>query len=158
MGERGPAPKRSDQRRRRNQSEGPQELTKAPAGDAPEVPVADPEWHPSAVRWYASLEASGQSRFYEASDWSAAWLLAESMSRELKPQPVVDKDGNVSWVSFPPKAASLAAWLKGMSVLLATEGDRRRAAMELQRPASGDEGGADVSWLDDARNRLGGAG
>ncbi|WP_449343552.1 phage terminase small subunit [Streptomyces rugosispiralis] len=33
----GPVPKRSDQRRRRNKSDGP-ELAKAPGGSAPEVP------------------------------------------------------------------------------------------------------------------------
>jgi hypothetical protein len=40
-----------------------------------------------------------------------------------------------------------------MSALLATEGDRRRAAIELERTAT-EEANGDVSWLDDARLRL----
>jgi hypothetical protein len=106
-----------------------------------------------AARWFRSLAGSGQAQFYEASDWAAAVVLAESMSRELNPQPVVTKDGDVTMVSMAPKAASVAAWLKGMSALLATEGDRRRAAIELERTAT-EEANGDVSWLDDARLRL----
>jgi hypothetical protein len=113
-----------------------------------------------AKRWYLSLEESGQARYYEPSDWAAAYLLAESMSRELKPQPIVDAAGKVHRVAMPPKAASVAAWLKGMTSLLVTEGDRRRAALELSRPKpdGGEGGGADVTHLDDVRARLGGAG
>jgi hypothetical protein len=125
------------------------------------VPDGDSDWHPVALRWFESLAGSGQSVFYEPSDWATAYLIAESMSVELKPQPVVDKEtGNVEWVRFPPKGASLAAWLKAMSSLMVTEGDRRRARLELERPTpDGEEGGdADVSWLDDARRRASGAG
>lgn len=161
----GPPPKRSDQRRRtaKPKKEGPQEITKAPAGteDPPERPPAERSWHRLAVEWYESLATSGQARFYEPSDWATAKIIAESISRELKPQAVVvgrGQDAHVEKIYQPPRSASLAAWLKGMTALLATEGDRRRAAMELQRPpAPGEQGGADVTWLDDARNRLGGA-
>ncbi len=56
-----------------------------------------------------------------------------------------------------PKGASLAAWLKGMAALMVTEGERRRAGLELQRGptgVSGEEVG-DVSELDEYRERLG---
>lgn len=155
----GPPPKRSDQRRRRNKpTSGPQETTKAPAGteEPPNRPPSDPKWHPLATEWYESLATSGQSRFYEPSDWALARILAESISQELHPRPMVVA-GVVKRIKQPPRATALAQWLKGMTALLATEGDRRRAAMELQRPQPEGEGGADVSWLDDARNRLGGA-
>ncbi|MFB7495873.1 hypothetical protein ACFC09_14415 [Streptomyces sp. NPDC056161] len=79
----GPIPKRSDQRRRRDKKDGP-ELVKAPGGVAPAVPPADEDLHPIAARWYASLGESGQSQFYEPSDWSMAVYLAEAMSRNLK--------------------------------------------------------------------------
>lgn len=163
MGERGPVPKRSDQRRRTNKPAKP--VTKAPSkraakGSAPKTSAThrpDPKWHPVAKRWFSSLARSGQSAFYEPSDWAAAFVIAESISRELHPQPVVDGDGNVTMVSFPPKGASLAAWLKGMSSLLVTEGDRRRASLELQRPGAGEEASADVSELDEYRRRLQGS-
>lgn len=153
MGERGPTPKRSEQRRRRNVPE-TGEPAKAPAAAEVERPVADPGWHPVAAAWFGSLAGSGQSAFYEPSDWATAVVLAEAMSRELSPQPMVVGDV-VEMVTLPPKAASVAAWLKGMTALLATEGDRRRVAVELQRARKGEgEEAGDVAWLDDARSRL----
>lgn len=159
MGERGPTPKRSDQRRRRNKppESGPQETTKAPAGAAepPDRPPADESWHELAIEWYESLATSGQSRFYEPSDWALARIIAESISQEFKPRPIIVA-GVVKRIKQPPRATALAQWLKAMTALLATEGDRRRAAMELQRPKpEGEDGGAGVSSLDDARHRLG---
>lgn len=150
----GPPPKRSDQRRRVNK---PAAGEPKKARGAARVPVPRPDklWHPAAKRWYASLRGSGQAAFYEPSDWAGAWVLAESMSRELNPQPHLTLSGDVVMLSHPPKAASVAAWLKGMTALLANEGDRRRAALELQRPAPDDgQDGGDVAWIDDARKRL----
>lgn len=162
MGKRGPTPKRSDQRRRTNTPVAGEPTTADGADEVP-VPEGDPEWHPVALRWFESLSGSGQSVFYEPSDWGLAYVLAESISRELKPQPMtvgVGEDAHFEMVSLPPKGASLAAWLKGMTALLATEGDRRRASIELQRPKPGvgeEEGGGNVSHLDDVRLRLRGA-
>jgi hypothetical protein len=59
---------------------------------------------------------------------------------------------DVRMVELPPKAASVAAWLKGMTALLVTEGDRRRAQLELQRPEA-QEAEGNVSWIEDARRR-----
>ncbi len=153
----GPPPKRSDQRRRAN-TPAAGEPTHAPGAEDVVAPDPDPEWHPIASRWFVSLGESGQSTFYEPSDWATAAFLAESMSRELKPQPVVSKEGDVTMVTFPPKAASMAAWLKGATALMATEGDRRRLAVELQRGPVVDEEAGHVEHLTDARLRLAGAG
>lgn len=151
----GPPPKRSTQRRRRNEPAHPV-VTADGAAEVP-VPDADPQWHPVARRWFESLAASGQSVFYEPSDWATAFAVAESMSRELNPQPVTvgkGDDTHVEMVSLPPKGASLAAWLKAMSSLLVTEGDRRRVSVELQRPERESSGEAnDVSRIEDARRR-----
>lgn len=154
MGTRGPAPKRSDQRRRENKPS--QEIVEVYGAAQVERPRVNSQWHPVAKRWFESLAFSGQSRFYEPSDWAAAYVLAESISRELKPQVVgVTDEGEAVRAHVPPKGASLAAWLKGMTALLVTEGDRRRASVELQRPITdSDEGDGDVSWIDDARRRL----
>lgn len=149
MGTRGPAPKRSDQRRRRNAPARP--VKSATASTKRGRPPVDAKWHPIVKRWYLSLEASGQSKFYEPSDWALAAILAESMTRELTPQPlhdaagrpILDAKGKPVMVARPPRGAALAAWLKGMSALLVTEGDRRRLMIELEVPgapaAAGDQ-------------------
>ena len=150
---RGPVPKRSDQRRRRNEPEAPVDV--AIGATDVVVPEADPEWHPVAAMWFESLAASGQSVFYEPSDWATAFLIAESMSRDLSPQfvGINEKSGEVEKDVIPLKGASLSAYLKAMSVLLVTEGDRRRARVELMRP-DGEEDEADVSELAAYRRKL----
>ena len=72
MGARGPVPKRSDQRVRRNKDEGG-EVEKLPAVGPVEIPdldIEDP--HPLIVDFYESLKDSAQSQFYEPSDWQFA--------------------------------------------------------------------------------------
>ena len=136
----GPPPKRDDQRRRRNDpAAGPAE--QAPGGDVVALD-ADPSWHRVAAHWYEALGRSGQSAFYESSDWALAYAVAESMSREFsKPEPV--------------SASAFQGWLKAMTSLLVTEGDRRRLRLELERQGPAEsEGGADVSELDEYRRRL----
>jgi hypothetical protein len=120
MGKRGPVPKRSELRQRRNKDE--VETKSAPATPVIESPPADPEWHSIAVEWFESLGKSGQAFFYEESDWATARYIAEAMSRNLK-------QGRFS-------AQLFAAVMSGMTELLTTEGARRRARVELQK---GDE-------------------
>lgn len=158
MGQRGPAPKRSGKRHGHVAKAELAKVDKAPTPWAVTIPPADPDWYPPTIRWYESLARSGQSVFYTDSDWESAWLLADAMSREFKPQPLVvgsGKDARVEMVLLPPKAASLAAWAKIMSGLLVTEGDRRRLRLELERPV--EEAKADVSELDEYRRRLSGS-
>lgn len=159
MGQRGPAPKRSSKRLGHVAKAERAAVEKAPTASTVTIPPADSSWYPPTIRWYESLARSGQSAFYTASDWDTAWMLADAMSREFKPQPLVvgsGKDATVQMVSLPPKAASLAAWAKIMSGLLVTEGDRRRVRLELERPV--EEAKADVSELDEYRRRLGSSG
>ncbi|MGY4952109.1 phage terminase small subunit [Streptomyces nigrescens] len=138
----GPVPKRSDQRRRRNKSEGP-ELVRAPGGEAPEIPPADEEWHPIAAGWYASLAESGQAQFYEASDWATAYYIAEAMSRNLT-------QGRFS-------AQLFQSVLSGMTDLLTTEGARRRARVELERESGAEDPreAAHVTLMDSYRKAAG---
>lgn len=98
------------------------------------LPAAS-DWHSIATIWYDSLALSGQHVFYEPSDWAYAYVIAETMSRELVPQPVFDSDGKeVGQVVRPPRASAVSVWLRAMAALLVTEGDRRRAGVELQNP------------------------
>lgn len=152
-GERGPVGKRVDQRLGHQSKAARQAVTRAPGAEVVEVPEGDPDWHPIAARWYAALGQSGQSQFYESSDWLTAYAVAESMSREFHPQPMVigkGADAHLEMVLLPPKAASLTAWLKAGSGLLVLEGDRRRVALELTRPEPEVEG---VSHLDELARR-----
>lgn len=164
----GPPPKRSSQRRRRNVPEGP-EVTHAPGASSKKRarPPANSHWHPVARSWYSSLADSGQAVFYEPSDWAVAYLLAESISREMEPQPlldgsgkpVTDSKGAPVLIKRPPKASALSAWWKAMADLMVTEGARRRLRLELDVPAPGgaEEGGS-VSSLDAWRSRTDGTG
>jgi hypothetical protein len=139
----GPVPKRSDQRRRRNKLAVP--IASAPG--APEVarPEADAEWHPIARDWYDSLARSGQSAFYEPSDWATARYVAEAMSRSL--------------VAAKMSGQLFAAVMSASTVLLATEGDRRRLRIELERAAAkSDSPDEVVTELDAYRRRAAGAG
>jgi hypothetical protein len=174
VGARGPIPKREDQRRRRNKKTSTAKKTtqarrKTSAATSPSkrsaarvaIPKADPGWHAAAKRWYDSLAKSGQSSFYQPSDWAMAWLIAESISRDLKPQVVGvnEETGEPVFAIIPLKGASLAAYLKAMTALLATEGDRRRVGLELERAGFGADDRPTVSEvprLDDYRDRLSG--
>jgi hypothetical protein len=100
------------------------------------MPPASREWHSIARRWYMALGRSAQREFYQPSDWAQAYLAAEVLSRLL----TADK----------LSAVGLAAW-DGMSArLLVTEGDRRRARIELERqkPHDADAAAGVTSMLD----------
>ena len=138
----GPPPKRSDQRRRKNTPAAGEPRKVADLGEVVK-PIPDEGWHSAARIVWDSLASSGQSTYYASSDWAAAWVLCESISREMSPQPMVVGRGEnsfVEMVSLPPKGASLSAWRATMAGLLMTEGDRRRAALEIDRVPVGSVG------------------
>lgn len=116
----GPIPKRSDARRRKNKPEGPQVIKALTTALPPNPLEADPEWHPIAADWFNSLAESGQSQFYEPSDWHTARYVAEAMSRNLS-----------AGARF--SAQLFASVMAAMTELLTTEGARRRARIELER-------------------------
>ncbi len=145
MGSRGPIPERSEARRRRNKEDGPG-LVQAPSGpppDLPDLPGADPLWHPIAGDWYLSLRESGQAAFYQPSDWAVARYAADLMSKVL-----MSERG--------PNGQLVAALNSVMSSLLTTEGDRRRARMELERNPAAKQVPASVTAIADYRSSIGG--
>lgn len=144
MGTRGPIPERSEARRRRNKPDGPG-LIQAPSGPPeglPDLPDPDPGWHEIAADWYLSLRESGQAAFYQPSDWAMARYVAELMSRGLSS----DRAPNGQYV---------AALNSAMASLLTTEGDRRRARLELERK-SPERKLAPVTPMDAYRDLAGG--
>lgn len=191
MGKRGPVPKHSDTRRRRNKGPSAKDLlykeaqrlgipnrskmskveleraikahgeSSPPGADAKgsKMPPADKRWHRIARRWYESLGESGQSEFYESSDWALAQIVAEAISRDLKPVVIgLDKNGKPVRAERPMKGASLSAYLSSMTALMVSEGDRRRAGIELRKVASADEPEApsNVTSMDKFRARAAG--
>lgn len=161
MGDRGPVPKRENERRRRNKKPPPKKGKTSTPNTGAKPPTADKDWHPLARNWYDSLKKSGQSEFYEPSDWMMAFMVAESISRDLNDQVVAvpEKTGEPVYAKVPMKGASLSAYLKAMSVLLVSEGDRRRAGIELERAGTKKPGDEEqppgVVALSDYRSRLG---
>ena len=149
---RGQVPKRRAELRRRNKPEEGDAVTEADAGEF-EIKEPDEQWHHIAYDWYLGLAESGQSAFYEQSDWDVAYFLAEQMSRHLRAQFVgiatttTWQDGvkvSTGEAVYAVKAMSggdLSAMLKGMSMLLVTESERRRARIELTRGDTGDDPG-----------------
>ncbi|MEV6526878.1 hypothetical protein AB0M43_33600 [Longispora sp. NPDC051575] len=136
---RGPIPKRSDQRRRRNAAE-PVTTVTPPAEPVAAPPLGFPA-HELAAAWYASLAESGQALYFEPSDWQAARLLAFDLTRHL----------NAPRVS----AQLLAAVWSAMGDLLTTEAARRRVRMEIERAPDDGADLAGVTALDDYRRALG---
>lgn len=120
MGTRGPVPKRDDMRRRENKAE--VETVSAPSAhpDGSTAPPPDNTWHPIARRWYDALADSGQSFFFEPSDWAQAAYVAEAMSRNL------NQGNRLSGQLF-------ASVIAAASDLLTTEGSRRRLRIELSK-------------------------
>lgn len=141
MGTRGPVPKRTEQRRRRNATDS---IESVPVATPIATPKADPDWNPIAIEWFESLGNSGQAKFYEPSDWAQARVWAEVLSRALK-------QGD------RPSAVLIAAWSSGAGELLTTEGARRRLRLELERTPSADPDAERASGtITDLRSRLGG--
>lgn len=143
MGARGPVPKRSTQRRRRNKDSKPESVQAAPA--KVKRPAVAGHWHPIAKAWYRSLGESGQAQFFEPSDWEAARFVAETMTLNLKAKRF--------------SAQLFAAVWSAMTDLLTTEGARRRARIEIEREVDKvvvDDGESEVAQLDAYRRRVAG--
>ena len=97
------------------------------------IPEADPNWRPIARSWYNSLKLSGQSDWYEASDWSTAVTAAQAYNIFLQTY----------------NAAILAQFVRLSERLAVTIADRKRAHIELLDPdvTDEDEDAADATVL-----------
>lgn len=142
MGSRGPVPKHSEDRKRRNVDSvvETEKVVIEPVDVI--VPEPDANWHPIAVRLWDSLAISGQSRFYEPSDWALAYSLMDDLT----------------YYKFATKRSGqmLASIYSQMSSLLITEGDRRRVGVELARKSSEELESAGVMEMNKWREALSG--
>ena len=140
MGSHGPVPKRSQERRRRNSDSQAGTITVARVVPVPACPKGA---HTIARRWYRSLRLSGQAPYYEPSDWAAALLLVDQMTKLLSD-------------TEPIRASSFAALWSAMGDLFTTEAARRRARIEIERESGeeSEEATPGVAALADFRQRM----
>jgi hypothetical protein len=87
------------------------------------IPTADKGWHPKARSWYNSLKLSGQSAFWEPSDWATAVAAADAYNVFLRTH----------------NASILAQFVRLSERLGATLTDRKRGRIELEEPVQEDE-------------------
>jgi hypothetical protein len=124
MGARGPVPKRSDQRIRRNKPDVAIDKVEAiGVVRAPQLGFVDP--HPLTEDLFRSLAESAQSRYYEPSDYEMARSVLFFLDQQFK--------------SSRPSAQMVAALFGQLTDLLITEGARRRVRLEVERQQSGGE-------------------
>ena len=95
------------------------------------IPEANPLWHPQAKSWFNSLRMSGQSDFYEASDWATAVICAQLYDHYLR----------TYRVTLLPQFLRLSERL-GVTII-----DRKRNRIELDEPDTTDK---DEEAADDA--------
>lgn len=174
MGERGPMPNRSDARRRTNatsESGESMEVTKVYVDpdelddvSAVGAPPANEDWHDGAVAMYESFKRSAMRGFYEPTDWQTIYMLCDQLSRHLTPQvlmgpegAVLDSDGEPMMRVIPMPGSTMSALLKGFANVGATEGDRRRLKIEVERSGEHAKGAAPTgaNVLEFRQSRLG---
>jgi hypothetical protein len=176
----GPPPKKEGARRRRNKSDIATEIVNVDellVGDV-EIPVADEEWEGLTKAFWESFKSSGQVIWMEPTDWMTAYALMEVLDRWLKPQEVKVGEKETAELieegipgESPPvylegkeyifeekivamPGGVLNSILKGLSALMATEGDRRRLRIELERKRRLDEAlGNDPKVVSITQNR-----
>jgi hypothetical protein len=97
------------------------------------IPDPDPKWKPTAQSWFRSLKLSGQSEFYEPSDWATAVAAAQAYDVFLRTY----------------NASIFAQFVRLSERLGCTISDRKRSRIELDEPDPTDD---DEDEADDAVN------
>lgn len=140
MGARGPAPKRSEERKGHSHGSATEKmLTKGELRPVDPMPPNE-EWCEIARYVYDSFDRSGISYWAQDTEYAQLWLLADNVDAYVK--------------SGARRSAMMMAEIRqAMSNLSFTEGDRRRVGIELDHPVEEavDQGLAGVI---DARERL----
>lgn len=129
---RGPVPKREDQRRRANKPESHGQAVPVTAGAASEQPdELGFEAHPIVQALWDVLGESVEAKFYSPADWQRVRLELFYASHTLSS----GKISSMAWTAVQ----------SGLSELLVSPADKRRAGIELQpKTADPDEEAAVV--------------
>jgi hypothetical protein len=148
MGVRGPIGKRDEERIRRNIPENPTDTiqmigtVKIPElGDVSHLG----ETHPLIDEMYESIKESAAVKYYEPTDWQFARMTLYVLNQELI---AAQHNGK------PVGAMKLTAINQMLSALLLTEGDRRRARLEIERAPADSSTGKVLDVTDMLRQRL----
>jgi hypothetical protein len=138
---RGPAPKPQSQRRRANkpESQGEAETVTAPAADERPSELGF-EAHPIVQDLWDVLGTSAEAKFYSAADWQRVRLELLFASKTL----LSDRIGAQAWTAIQ----------SGLSELLISPADKRRAGIEMKPPSADPDEEAAVAQLDDYRAAL----
>lgn len=147
MGTRGPIGKRDEERVRRNIPDTPTATISA-IGKVKIPDMGDlshmGETHPLIEEMYESIKASAAVQFYEPTDWQFARITLYALNQELI---AAQHNGK------PVGAMKLTAINQMLSALMLTEGDRRRARIEIERAPTGN-GATVLDVTDVLRQRL----
>ena len=147
MGTRGPIGKRDEERIRRNIPTDPTVVIQM-SGVVQIPDLGDishlGETHPIVVELYDSMKESASVKFFEKTDWQFARLTLYTLNQELI---AAAHNGK------PVGAMKLTAINQMLSALLLTEGDRRRARLEIER-APAEASGKVFDVTDMLRQRL----
>jgi hypothetical protein len=137
---RGPVPKPESQRRRENKpgSYGAAEVASAEAGPRPESLGFDA--HPIVQDLWDVLADSAEAQFYSAADWQRVRLELLYASTVLNS----DKISSMAW----------AAVQSGLSELLISPADKRRAGIEMKPKTVDPDAEAAVAQIAKYRERL----
>lgn len=143
----GPIPKRDEERIRRNIPDN--QIDKISAIGAVEIPELGDvshlgETHPLITEMYESIKQSASVKYYEPTDWQFARLTLHTLNAELI---YARNNGR------PVGAMKLSAINQMLSALLLTEGDRRRARIEIER-APAESAGRVLDVTDMLKQRL----
>jgi hypothetical protein len=168
---RGPAPKRAEDRERRNTPATgdaiaitPDDMKRLPFDVEllVEPPAPDDEWEPAAKRVYEATLRDPARIWMGPLDWAAHWLICESLSRDLAPQYVATMEGDnlepedrVVRERIPMKGASLTAYLKWFGMIGVGESSRLALRREVTFNEAPRAELASVSELDVAPTREG---
>jgi len=144
----GPIPKRDEERVRRNIPTDPTEtITMIGKVKIPEMGDLSHlgETHPLIEEMYESIKQSAAVKYYEPTDWQFARIALYTLNQELI---AAQHNGR------PVGAMKLTAINQMLSALLLTEGDRRRARLEIERAPGDAAGGKVLDVTDMLRQRL----
>lgn len=159
-------PMREDQlARQRSRKGGDQQAVKRGVARPVGQVEPDPEWHPVARMLWDGALTSGQSDFYQNSDYAVLYFLCGQLDSFARTkgylaqrktpsgEVVIGEDGEPVEYFVPPRlnAQLLSVMEKMMGNLLLTEGDRRRVRVELTEPEGQSE--AEVAELDRRRQQ-----
>ena len=148
----GPIPKRDEERIRRNIPDNQTDkISVIGAVHIPELGDVSHlgETHSLITEMYEAIKQSASVKYFEPTDWQFARLTLHTLNAEL----IYARNNGK-----PVGAMKLSAINQMLSALLLTEGDRRRARIEIERAPQDAAGGRVLDVTDMLRQRLASSG